>query len=141
MSLLLLFNQKPVYETLLATARRHHEKEGYQESVVFSQIAAEIAADACLSRLIDRTESPTMKAWLKDQLKINTNLANDNVRKMYSALSGDSIADAAWWSQYKEHTRLRNNVAHEGQPVSADLSERGLSVIRLLIDHLASIGT
>lgn len=140
MSLLLLFNQGRVYETLLATAHRHHEEARYQEAVIFSQIAAEIAADACLTRLIDQTEPTSMQAWLKDQLKVNTNLANDNVRKMYSALSGDIIADKSWWSEYKAHTRLRNDVAHEGAPVNAELSDRGLEVVRSLSEHLAAIG-
>jgi hypothetical protein len=139
-SLFLLFNQRPVYETLLETAHRHHENGGFQESVIFSQIAAEFAADACLARLVARTEPMSMKTWLKDQLKVNTNLANDNVRKMYTGLCGDPIADAPWWSQYKEHTQLRNDVAHEGTQVSAQQSGRGLTVIRSLIDHLASIG-
>ena len=140
-SLLLLFNQGPVYESLLATARRHHDKGDYQESVIFSQIAAEIAADACLTRLIDRTEPTSMSKWLKDQLKVNTNLANESVRKMYTALSGDSIADATWWSQYKKHTQLRNDVAHEGARVTSQQSERGLAVVRSLIDHMASIAS
>ncbi len=140
MSLLLLFNQRPVYETLLATAQQHHANGGYQESVIFSQIAAEVAADGCLARLIDRTEPASLRQWLKDQLKVNTNLANDNVRKMYTSLSGDPIADAPWWSAFKEHTRLRNDVTHEGVPVTSHQSERGLTVVRSLIDHLALSG-
>ncbi len=140
MSLLLMFNQTPVYETLLATAHRHHGTGGFQESVIFSQIAAEIAADGCLTRLIDRAEPTSIRPWLKDQLKINTNLANNNVRKMYTALSGDPITDEAWWHPYQEHTQLRNDVAHEGADVTPEMSARGLRVVRSLIDHISSIG-
>ena len=139
-TLLLLFNQSPVYETLHATAQRHHDTRGYQESVIFSQMAAEIAADACLTRLIDRVEPASVRPWLKNQL-FNTNLGNKNVRTMYTALSGDMIADETWWSPYVEHTQLRNDVAHEGAGVTQQLSQRGLTVTRSLIDHIASVGT
>ena len=140
MTLLLLFNQAPVYETLLAQAHHHHGSGGFQESVIFSQIAAEVAADACLTRLIEQTEPVAIRALLKDQLKVNTNLPNENVRKLYTALSGDAIGDATWWNVYKGHTRLRNDVTHEGAQVTPEQSSRGLSVVRSLIDHLASVG-
>lgn len=61
-TLLLLFNQGPVYEQLWRSAPEHHEQGRHQECVIFAQMAAEVAADASLTKLIARAEPVELRA-------------------------------------------------------------------------------
>jgi len=69
MSLLLLFNQGPVYQQLLREAAEHHAAARHRECVIFAQIAAEVAADDCLTRLIAKVEPRALRVWLKARSK------------------------------------------------------------------------
>lgn len=137
MSLLLLFNAAPVYESLWRTAERHRVEGRHQECVLFAQMAAEVASETCLSLLFLTAEPPAIRPWLETRVATNRNLARDEVRKLYVALSGDPIHEQLWWSNYKQHNELRNDVTHRGSQVTADEAARAVSAVRSLIDHLA----
>lgn len=135
-SLLLLFNQGPIYEQLWRSASEHHMQGRHQECVIFAQMAAEVAADACLTRLIARAEPVELRAWLETQIENNANLARQPVRRLLNALSGRNLEAEIWWSVYSENNRLRNQVAHHGQPVDGTQARRGLQAVRDLITYL-----
>ena len=136
MSLLLLFNQGPVYKQLLEAAKQHHGAGRQQECVIFAQMAAEVAAGSRLNALILQVQPTPVQAVLERQLDYNANLARQEVRRVYDALSGETISDQPWWSEYAANSKRRNDVAHRGMSVTSDEAARGLAAVSSLIDHL-----
>ncbi len=136
MSLLLLFNPGPVYKQLLDAARQHHQQGRHQETVIFAQMAAEVAAESRLNVLIQQVQPAALQPLLQRQLDFNANLARKEIRRLYDGLTGDTLADNTWWSDYHTNSERRNAVAHRGAPVSAAEAARGLSAVESLIDHL-----
>lgn len=136
MSLLLLFNQGLVYESLWRSALEHQGQGRYQECVIFAQMAAEVASDSCLNRLVGRAEPPALRAWLESQIDSNANLARPSVRKLFNALSGQELEGEPWWTAYVENNRLRNDVAHRGKHALEAEATRGLQAVRDLINYL-----
>ncbi len=108
----------------------------HQECVIFAQMAAEVASDACLSRLVAQVEPVALRAWLETQIENNANLARPPVRRLLNALSGGKLEEEPWWSAYFESNRLRNDVAHRGQHVDGTQALRGLHTVRDLIRYL-----
>jgi hypothetical protein len=45
------------------------------------------------------------------------NLANDRVRHLYNALTGDQIQNQSFWESFKESATRRNKAVHEGRIV------------------------
>lgn len=138
MPMLLLFNQGPIHKQLLNAARRHHQQGRHQEAVIFAQMAAEIAAEARLNVLIQQVQPVALQPLLQRQLDWNANLARKEVRRLYDALTGDTIGERTWWPDYHANSERRNDVAHRGAPVSAADAARGLSAVEALISHLGS---
>lgn len=136
MSLLLLFNQGQVYEQLLQAALKHHEEGRHRETVVFAQMAAEVAAESKLNVLIQQVEPEALRPLLQAQLDWNANLARKEIRRLYDALTGESLAQQAWWSAYKTNSERRNDVAHRAAAVSAAEAAEGLSAVESLVRHL-----
>lgn len=136
MSLLLLFNQRPVYMQLLEVAKQHHGAARHHECVIFAQMAAEVATESRLNALIRKVRPAGVQAVLERQLDYNANLARLEVRRVYDALSGDAISDQPWWSEYAANSKRRNDVAHRGVGVTPDEAARGLSAVSSLVDHL-----
>ncbi len=138
MSLLTLFNQGPIYTQLLDAANQHHSAGRHQESVIFGQMAAEVAAESRLNALILQVHPTSVQAVLEQQLAYNANLARQEIRRMYDALSGDSIADQPWWSEFTANSKRRNDVAHRGTSVTPDEAARGLAAVSSLIAYIFS---
>jgi hypothetical protein len=69
----------------------------------------------------------------------NYNLANERVRRLYVALSSDQIQNAGFWQRFKVHVERRNEAAHQGNGLSAQVAEESCQVAEELIRHLGSV--
>ena len=139
MSLLLLFNQGPVYQQLLREAAEHDAAARHRECVIFAQIAAEVAADDCLTRLIAKVEPPPLRDWLTARIETRVNLAQEPTRQLLNALSATHIEQEPWWQAFKENNRIRNGIAHEGEWVTGAQAEAGLTAVRQMVEHLTTL--
>lgn len=135
-SLLLLFNQGPVYKQLLDSALVHAREGRPRESVVFAQIAAETVTDAVLTQLVATVEPLELRPWLLDWLARSSNPDNDQVRRLYAALTGVSLHEQPWWSDYKAAYKLRNKVTHAGAHVSQEEAMRAVASVQALVAFL-----
>ena len=138
MSLLLLFNQPPYYRLLLDTARQLLQQNHREIVLVTAQMACEnyteqIFVAAYHKKGIAYLEQPI------DDLVPSYNLANEKVRSLYVALTGDRIHDQPFWPKYKELVTLRNKVMHSGARVSKDQAEEACKVADQLVTHLTAI--
>ena len=114
-----------------------HAREGRpRESVVFAQIAAETVTDSVLTQLVATVEPPELRPWLLDWLARSSNPDNEQVRKLYAALTGVALHEQPWWSDYKAAYKLRNKVTHAGAHVSQEEALRAVASVQALVAFL-----
>jgi hypothetical protein len=64
------------------------------------------------------------------------NLANPRIRKLYTALTGDDLANAPFWQAFKASAERRNKIVHSSVAVTkADAEESHLATNALVV-HL-----
>jgi hypothetical protein len=105
-------------------------------AVVVAHIAAEIAVErsfteAFAARNIQDLEEPTTEFFQ------SFNLANDRVRALYTALTGDQVAQQPFWCKFKESSTRRNRAVHGGKRCSSAEARETLAATRALVTHLA----
>ena len=137
MSLLLLFaTPAPWQSTLTATARRL-AAEGHSEvAVVTALMACETASERAFAYWFHKHGVAQLEDPITE-LFPSYSLANDRVRKVYGALSGDKIHEQAFWPQFKETAKLRGNVVHRGSRATPAEAEAACESAEALTNHLA----
>jgi hypothetical protein len=138
MSLLLLFSQPPYHQSLLSAADQLVASEP-AVAVVTAHMACEIVVEQLVSAAFKSRGIPDLEDAVT-ALFASNNLANDRVREVYVALTGDAIQSAPFWQRFKESSSVRNGAVHHGKRVSADQAKESCAVARDLIAHLESIG-
>jgi hypothetical protein len=63
-------------------------------------------------------------------------LANNRIRKLYTALTGDQVEKAAFWQQFKESPERRNKIAHSSITVTKSEAEASHRAATDLVAHL-----
>jgi len=117
----------------------HHAAARHRECVIFAQIAAEVAADDCLTRLIAKVEPPLLREWLTTWIETRVNLAQEPTRQLLNALTATHIEHEPWWQAFKENNRTRNHIAHEGEGVTGAQAAAGLTAVRQMVEHLTTL--
>jgi len=107
-------------------------------AVVTAQMACEIFAEIALSEIF-RSKSLSYLEDPIDELLPNYNFANDKVRRLYVALTGDKIHHAFFWEDYKRMVALRNKAVHAGGRVPKEQAEVGVRTAEHFIAHLSRI--
>jgi hypothetical protein len=142
MSLLLLFNQGPPYESILLTAANGAIERGgggdYAIAVVTAQMAAEIVTEQTMRVLLRHRGVEELDEPLEGLLS-SYSLANDRLRSVYEALSGDPIAQASFWPAFKEHATRRGAVVHRGQRVTEAEARASVDAVSRVIAHLRQL--
>ena len=64
------------------------------------------------------------------------NLANNRIRKLYTALTGDEIQNQPFWQKYAESATRRNRIIHQGATVGKAEAEESLKTASDLVRHL-----
>ena len=64
------------------------------------------------------------------------NLANQRIRNLYTALTGDKIQNQPFWEKYKESAVRRNRIIHRGATVGKAEAEESIKAASDLVHHL-----
>jgi hypothetical protein len=141
MSLLLLFNANstPYQDVLLNTAKELLKQGHPAMAVVAANTACEYRVERVVSKAISRSglRQPVEEA-ISDLLP-SYGLANDRVRALYSALTGDAVHQQPFWSDFKAGAKLRNDVVHRGARASVQQAESAVAAAESLLRHLATV--
>lgn len=78
-------------------------------------------------------QDPTMALFSTNSL------ANDRLRALYVALTGDRIADAPFWARFKMSAKLRNGAVHHGDRVCPDQARDGCRAVREFVVHMDAV--
>ncbi len=125
-------------QTLLGTARNliDNQTNLYGIAIIVLHIACEIATDRALSdsfakRGIQDLEDPVCKLFR------GYNLNNDNIRNLYTALTGDDIQIQPFWQKFKKSAELRNDIIHKGWNVTDKIEvEESYDAVKAFLAHL-----
>jgi hypothetical protein len=88
------------------------------------------SARAFKAKGIDYLEQPV------DDLLPGYNLANERVRNLYNAVTGDEIQKQTFWQQFKESATRRNKAVHQGRIATKAEAEASFNVASGLVAYL-----
>ena len=100
-------------EALLATARGLIAEGEFSVAVVVAHMACEIGAERALSRAYEAKDTGLLGESAEEMLPCY-NLANDRVRSLYNAVTGNEIQQQSFWPAFMESATRRNQAVHEG---------------------------
>jgi len=147
-----MFNSTPVlisyrvtdpYRRLLEVAKAFAAGDAprhYGPAVVLAQSACEVCTQNTLELLFTEMGIGHLFGPF-EEFVATYNLASSDpkLRKMYTALSGDQIAETPFWAQLVELPKKRNRIAHHGEDVSKEEAQRLCEAAESLLNHLDTI--
>ncbi len=122
-------------EKLLTAARDLIDKGEFSIAVVVAHMACEISVERALSRSFKAKDIDYLQKPIKD-LGFTYNLANDRVRKLYNAVSGDEIQKQSFWEEFKASAERRNDAVHEGKIATTEEAEASFNAASNLVAYL-----
>jgi hypothetical protein len=122
-------------QRLLALARKLIDDDEFAIAVVVAHIACEIAAERSLSEAFVAKGIPYLEDAVTEFLN-GYNLANDKIRKLYTALTGVEVEKTTFWPQFKESASRRNKIVHSTITVTKPEAEESYSAAKSLVAHL-----
>ena len=122
-------------QKLLALARGLIESGEFSISVVVAHIACEVATDRTFSEAFKAKDIEYLEEPIEKLLSGN-NLGNDKTRRLYTALTGDSIQNQPFWSRFTSSATRRNKIAHNGAVIDKADAEESLAAAREFVGHL-----
>ncbi len=124
------------YARLQHSAEAWHTEGYYSESIILLQTAVELFTEQTFDHLCRQRNIQYLRDQLERLLFNNYNLAHDKVVSLYEALAGDEIRQQSFWSEFKKHAELRNDIVHDGRNATKAESERSLRAVSELIDYV-----
>lgn len=122
-------------QTLLSAARSLIDSGQFSIAVVVLHMACEIATERTLSEAFVKRGIQYLEESVEDLLN-GYNLSNDRLRKLYTALTGDTVEKQPFWLKFKDSARRRNGIVHEGKTVGKAEAEESFKAVSDLIAYL-----
>jgi hypothetical protein len=136
--LLLLMFEGPYHNDLMQQAKVLLDEGKYPLAVVVAQTACEVLGEQMMTLLTESVDE-RVRRWIRDRLPRTVDLDDERVRVLYTALSGDPIESQPFWSDYKEHVKLRHRVVHRGVRVTEADARRSYGAAQRLLEHLVAV--
>lgn len=123
-------------QTLLATCKGFIKDRHYGISVVVAHMACEVSTERTLSAAfaskgLQNLEDPIFKFFN------GYNLANERIRKLYTALTGDDIEHRSFWQAFKESTERRNKIVHRGIRIGQEEADSSYQATSDFVSYLS----
>jgi hypothetical protein len=122
-------------DNLLATARRLFDNGDYSIAVVVAHMACEVAVERALAKAYTAKGVNYLEDAVGDLLP-GYNLANDRVRKLYTALTGKDPTGQGYWPAFKASATRRNRAVHEGTFATQADAQDTLNVTSAIVSYL-----
>jgi hypothetical protein len=122
-------------QKLLTLARRLIDDGEFGIAVVVAHMACEIATERTLTEAFVSKGIPYLEDSVTD-LFSGYNLANNRIRKLYTALTGDEVEKAPFWQKFKLSAERRNKIAHSSITVTKAEAEESHKAAKDLVAHL-----
>jgi hypothetical protein len=122
-------------EKLLTVAQDLIAKGEFSIAVVVAHMACEIGVERALLRAFKAKGIDFLEQAIEDLLP-SYNLANERVRNLYNAATGDQIEKTSFWQHFKESATRRNKAVHEGKIATKAEAEASLNAASCLVAYL-----
>jgi hypothetical protein len=123
------------YKYLLDAAKQLNADGHHAAAIVTAQTACEVCTAVVFTAVLRAKGVVSLTDPLRNLIS-SYSLANDKVRDLYVALSGDRIQDKPFWSDFKAHAKLRMNIVHGGHSATAEDADKSIATVEKVIDHL-----
>ena len=123
-------------QRLIAMARSLIDEGQFSFAVVVAHTACEIATERSLDEGFSAKGLQDLQDWVQS-LNYGYNLANDRIRRLYTALTGDKIQkEQPFWSTFKKSADRRNRIVHRAVIVEKADAEESYKVANALVARL-----
>ena len=122
-------------QNLLALCRMLIDEARFSIAVIVAHMACEIATERSLSEAFVSKGLQHLEDSVIDFLN-GYNLANDRIRKLYTALTGDEVQNEPFWTKFKTSAQRRNKIIHAGAIVGKAEAEESYTAARDLVAYL-----
>jgi len=119
-------------EALLTTAQGLIAGGDFSIAVVVAHMACEISAERALSRIF----AAKGIEYLREFLLPGHNLADNRVRNLYNAVTGNQIQNQSFWKAFKESASRRNAAVHKGSIMTKEEAEASYKAASDLVAYL-----
>ena len=122
-------------EALLTTAQQLFDSGAFSIAVVVAHMACEVAVERALTRAYAAKGVEYLEEAI-DELLSGYNLANPKNRKLFTALTGRSIAAEPFWQKFTESAGRRNKAVHGGLIATQTQAEDSLKATSSMVAYL-----
>ncbi len=122
-------------QTLLSAARSLIDDGQFSIAIVIAHMACEIASERVLSDAFAHKGIQYLEESLNDLLN-GYSLANERLRTLYTALTGDEVQKQSFWQKFRESATCRNQIVHRGTIVGKAEAEESFKATSDLVAHL-----
>jgi hypothetical protein len=120
---------------LLSVARSLIDQGNFGISVIVAHMACEVATEWALSKSFAARGIQNLEGAMVVFLN-GYNLANERLRNLYTALTGDNVQDETFWQKFKESAARRNKIMHAGLIVGKAEAEVSFKAANDLVAYL-----
>jgi len=142
-SLLLLFGNNardPRHFELLKIARRLLDEGKREFAVVAAQMACEVYAELAVTDLLKARQLGELEEVIPDLLG-GYSFMDRRGQRLFHALTGRSIQQAEFWTNYKAHIEMRNRVVHRGKEPTHDEANGSIAAAEAFFSYVADAWT
>jgi len=137
-ALLLAELTKPFHQKLIEEAKNSLKSNLFEMAVVLSQAASEMCTEWALTGLFAMRGDSDLTDPILGLFQV-TDICNDRVHTIYSALSGDSPKQMPFWAGLKSHRDRRNDLVHRGMKPSPSEATDSVAVVNQYLDHVERV--
>jgi hypothetical protein len=121
---------------LLQDAAQHIAHQDFGVAIVVAHVACEITAQQAMTRAFARRSVPELEKPVR-KLFTGFNFANDRIRAIYEAVSGDDIHNQPFWTEFTKSADRRNSYSHSGTEATEQEAKDSLQACTAFVEHVS----
>ncbi len=123
------------HKQLLGKANQYLKDGQNETAVVFAQAACEMCTEYVLTLLFQVRGVPFLSEPVLDLFQVRS-IFNKGLRKIYTALSRDSVQHTPFWQKLRHHYKRRNKIVHKGARCTKREAEESIRAVGQYIRHV-----
>lgn len=115
------YSQKLIEDAEKQTAAGEHGL-----AVILAAMACEVAVNISFTQSFEDQGVQHLEKVVRDFIN-GYSLSSDKKRKLFETMTGKDLASKPWWGKYKQTTKKRNDIVHEGARATADEAKSAIA--------------
>jgi hypothetical protein len=123
------------HNALIDTAKRLLAEKQPEIATVTAHMACEIRTEQLFAKAFAKSTFAHLEESVRSFL-LSYSLANDRIRRLYTALTTDDIESQPFWSDFKASAKRRNDAVYQGVRINLADAQLSCTLAEQLITHL-----